>query len=137
MERFYPAETYRLSRNRLLFVASIMFLLLLWFLYDWVSSGTWKTRLVSLFFCASWTVLSVAQSFWPVLSFDKNVIYDHCPLWFPKKHLIADIKDIELTDSNLYLIHKSGTVSAVDLNRVSHENILRIEQIIAGRNDAV
>ena len=136
MERFYPAETYRLSRNRLLLLASIMFAILLWFLYAWVSGSTWKIRLVSLFACSSFAAFSVAQSFWPILSFDEHIIYDHSPLWFPKKYLISDIKDIELTESNLYLTHKSDAVSAIDLNRISPENMLKIEQIIAGHRAA-
>ena len=136
MERFYPAEEFRIPRKHLMLLAAAIVLALLWFLYAWMSGRAWRIRLLTLFVSSCIIAVSLAQSYWPVLSFGKNAIYDHRPLWFAKKHLIADINSVDLSDSNLYLTHKSEAVYAVDLNRVSKENLSRIEHILSETNIA-
>ena len=132
IERFYPAKIYRIPRNRLLMLAAVLLAVLIWLLYAWATGSTrWKMRLLTLFVVSSVTAVTVSQSFWPILSFDKSAIYHHRPLWFARKYLVDDLKSIELTDLNLYLTHKSDTVSAVDLSRISPENLQKVGHIVS------
>ena len=137
MERLYPAKALVPSRNRWLLLIIFVVAVWAWLLYTLVAgSPRWEKRLLIAVVVSSVAAISVSQSFWPILSFDKNVLYHHRPLWFAKKHLVANLNNFELSDSNLYLTYKSGSVSAIDLARISPENMSKIAGIVSELKNA-
>ena len=137
MERFYPKNDLRPSRNRWLLLGIFTLAVWIWLVYALATgSPRWENHLLTVFVVSSLAAVSVAQSFWPILSFDKTAIYHHRPLWFAQKCLIASLDNIEVAESNLYLTHKSGSVTAIELSRLSPENIQQITNIVSKTTNA-
>ena len=129
MPKLYPSSSKRLSNRRITVLLFLAIIAIGWIIYSYlINDLRWDNYLLSATFIALLTGFNIADSMWPVVSFDDQVVTQHRTLWFPKQYRLEDVSGLGDHGQFLY-INQPNRKAAIDLSRLNDADFAKIRRL--------
>jgi len=105
-----------------------------WIVYSYITNDLrWENYLVQAVFITLLAGFGIADSMWPVVSFDDQIVTQHRTLWFSKQYRAEDVS--RLSDDGQFLyVNQSNRKVAIDLSRLGDDGLAEIRTLTQKAN---
>ena len=129
MLKLYPAPSKRLSNRRIVALLVFAVITIGWIAYSYLANELRRENYVIQAVIVSLLVgFGIAESMWPVISFDDRIVIQHRTLWFPKQYRLEDIGELS-EDGRFLYVNQPNRKVAIDLSKLDGTSLAKIQRL--------
>ena len=129
MLKLYPAPSKRLSNRRIVALLVFAVITIGWIAYSYLANELRRENYVIQAIIVSLLVgFGIAESMWPVISFDDRIVIQHRTLWFPKQYRLEDIGELS-EDGRFLYVNQPNRKVAIDLSKLDGTSLAKIQRL--------